>query len=1055
MRRSPDVLVLLGLRPVDRPIAGPALAYAFLGVGSMSLAGIAADTLFVSAFDLGAISRFYVVTAATRFAAAAGYAALARWVGGGAARAAPRAPGGGPRLDAALLVATAASTAAAGVLAGGASRSLLYAICVALLVLPPLLPLMIFKAVASSLETRQMKRLLPLVAAAATVGVIAASAAVPLLAEGLGTPGILYAGGLLAALAAPLPGVIAGRAAPGDEGDREAPPRAARSTSASAPGVLGALADAGRDLREAPVVGVVVAGALLVAVAANLVDYALKASLKARYERDEIAAFLGTFGAASNLVVLVAQLFGSSRFVARFGVRVSLQAVFAALGALGLWVGAAPGVISAAAAKLAEITFNYALSAPVADLLLTPAPPSARLRAKVLAKGLVTPLGGLVAGLILASFGAGGPPFWSLGAILLATGALGVAAVAPARRAYVAALARALGEGRIEPDVSPEAAAALRREVARSLAERVARGEVDRVEPLLTVMDDRFFSLDDLGPALRSEHAPIRRLAVSAALRVARPGEGTRLLERIPGGGDDETEQRVLARARELGAPATAARLEAAAARGRVGNDKAAAGLWAEALVGLAAISRDPAVDELRREALVPGSPRRAAALRAIGDLREHRAQKEVLLSLGSSDREVFGEAARAAVLLEARGAVAALLGRLAAGSEVRAVSRALALAGPEVIDDLIGALPTTRGQGAPVATSIASGLTITGTVRAARILARLGPQASARVLRRFADLGYRARNAVARALAAVSRRADEAVDLAAEGGVSRPTPRADVSPVLVLDAMELTLAYAESLTLVYPRAPEGLLRREVRRRIEETGARLLDLAAVVGDRDLITRARAALADPGGGARERGHALELLENVLPRPFAGRAVALLEIDWTAPPPTGPEEPPPLDGWLEKCRSFDADELASTHPMSGVLEKVLILVDASLFTALSGEELYPVAEIAESVDLAPGDTVVRQGDPGDALFVVARGSFHVLRDGARIRELGPGAVFGEMALLDGAPRAATVTAAAAGQVLRIPRAEFEALLDESPELARGVIRTLLGHLRASGP
>jgi CRP-like cAMP-binding protein len=37
---------------------------------------------------------------------------------------------------------------------------------------------------------------------------------------------------------------------------------------------------------------------------------------------------------------------------------------------------------------------------------------------------------------------------------------------------------------------------------------------------------------------------------------------------------------------------------------------------------------------------------------------------------------------------------------------------------------------------------------------------------------------------------------------------------------------------------------------------------------------------------------------------------------------------------------------------------------------------------------------------------------------------------------------------------GQLLRIPRAEFEALLDESPELARGVIRTLLGHLRARG-
>ncbi|MCC6553110.1 MAG: cyclic nucleotide-binding domain-containing protein, partial [Polyangiaceae bacterium] len=437
--------------------------------------------------------------------------------------------------------------------------------------------------------------------------------------------------------------------------------------------------------------------------------------------------------------------------------------------------------------------------------------------------------------------------------------------------------------------------------------------------------------------------------------------------------------------------------------------------------------------------------------------LGERRAQKEVLLSLGSANREVFAEAARAAVLIEARGAVAALLGRLATGSEVRAASRALALAGPAVIDDLIGALPTTRGQGAPVATSIASGRNITGTVRAARILAQLGPEAVARVLRRYADLGYRARTAVARALATGARRADEAAGAAREAGeragAHAGAHGAGVERDLVHSAMELTLHYAESLTRVYPRAPEGLLRREVRRRIEETAARLLDLSSVIGDRDLITRARAALADPAGRVRERGHALELLENVLPRPLAARAVALLEIDWSAPAPEEPADPPPLDGWLEKCRAFDAGELASRHPMSSVLEKVLVLVDASLFTGLSGEELYPVAEIAEAIDLAPGDDVVKQGDPGDALFVVARGELHVVRDGARVRELGPRAVFGELALLDGAPRAATVTAASAAQVLRIPRAEFEALLDESPELARGVIRTLLGHLRGT--
>jgi CRP-like cAMP-binding protein len=54
---------------------------------------------------------------------------------------------------------------------------------------------------------------------------------------------------------------------------------------------------------------------------------------------------------------------------------------------------------------------------------------------------------------------------------------------------------------------------------------------------------------------------------------------------------------------------------------------------------------------------------------------------------------------------------------------------------------------------------------------------------------------------------------------------------------------------------------------------------------------------------------------------------------------------------------------------------------------------------------------------------------------------------------MALLDGAPRAATVEATTDAEVLRVPRSEFEALLDESPELSRGVIRMLLGYLRGA--
>jgi len=127
--------------------------------------------------------------------------------------------------------------------------------------------------------------------------------------------------------------------------------------------------------------------------------------------------------------------------------------------------------------------------------------------------------------------------------------------------------------------------------------------------------------------------------------------------------------------------------------------------------------------------------------------------------------------------------------------------------------------------------------------------------------------------------------------------------------------------------------------------------------------------------------------------------------------------------------------------------------VVLREAPLFGGLSGEELYPVGEIAQLVVHAPGDVVVKQGDPGDALFVVARGTLRVVKDGKELREIRRGAVFGEVALLDGAPRAATVEAVTDAELLRVPRSEFEALLDESPEIARAVIRMLLGYLRGA--
>jgi CRP-like cAMP-binding protein len=101
-------------------------------------------------------------------------------------------------------------------------------------------------------------------------------------------------------------------------------------------------------------------------------------------------------------------------------------------------------------------------------------------------------------------------------------------------------------------------------------------------------------------------------------------------------------------------------------------------------------------------------------------------------------------------------------------------------------------------------------------------------------------------------------------------------------------------------------------------------------------------------------------------------------------------------------------------------------------------------------------APGAVVVREGDTGRDLYLVVRGEARVSRKGLDVGALGPGAHFGEIALVTGAPRAASVVAATALTLARLRPERFESLVREDPALAvallRGVVDTLGAELTA---
>ena len=96
-------------------------------------------------------------------------------------------------------------------------------------------------------------------------------------------------------------------------------------------------------------------------------------------------------------------------------------------------------------------------------------------------------------------------------------------------------------------------------------------------------------------------------------------------------------------------------------------------------------------------------------------------------------------------------------------------------------------------------------------------------------------------------------------------------------------------------------------------------------------------------------------------------------------------------------------------------------------------------------------AAGDVIFAEGDKGDAMYVVRNGEVTVERDGRIMETLGGGDIFGEMALIDGAPRSATTRAKTDCEVAPINEKTFLFLVHETPFFAIAVMRTLAGRLR----
>ncbi len=126
---------------------------------------------------------------------------------------------------------------------------------------------------------------------------------------------------------------------------------------------------------------------------------------------------------------------------------------------------------------------------------------------------------------------------------------------------------------------------------------------------------------------------------------------------------------------------------------------------------------------------------------------------------------------------------------------------------------------------------------------------------------------------------------------------------------------------------------------------------------------------------------------------------------------------------------------------------------VLAEVPLFSGLSPRHVRNLAKLAKIQRLPAYTKIVREGATGDSFILMLEGTAVVRPPGKRPVKLGAGDFFGELALLDDAPRSATIEAQEDVVVARIGRKDFIRLLGDEPKVSLVLLRTLAARLRSS--
>jgi CRP-like cAMP-binding protein len=132
---------------------------------------------------------------------------------------------------------------------------------------------------------------------------------------------------------------------------------------------------------------------------------------------------------------------------------------------------------------------------------------------------------------------------------------------------------------------------------------------------------------------------------------------------------------------------------------------------------------------------------------------------------------------------------------------------------------------------------------------------------------------------------------------------------------------------------------------------------------------------------------------------------------------------------------------------------IIERVSALNRAALFAGVQDYALAEIAQIVVETSFEAGETIIREGELESWMFILVEGTARVDVGGTEVSRIEPGASVGELAVLDPAPRAATVTALTPCLLFRIDHAAFQEVMEEQPAVVSALLVMLTRMLRTT--